>query len=198
MKILAFADIHGHKTALEHLLKKAKKQKVELVICAGDITVFERGIDSMLRILDKTGLPVFIVHGNHESEEVMRHFVRKHKNIRFLHKKAYVIGDSLLIGYGGGGFSMTDREFEKTMKRYSKVLNKHRHFILVTHAPPYKTKIDLINRHHCGNKSIANFIKLRQPLIAISGHLHETEGKKDKIGKTLVINPGMRGVIIDI
>jgi Icc-related predicted phosphoesterase len=70
--------------------------------------------------------------------------------------------------------------------------------ILVTHAPPYNTKVDRINGNLCGNKSIRNFISEVKPVLAVCGHLHETAGKRDKIGKTLVINPGYKGMVIDL
>ena len=37
-----------------------------------------------------------------------------------------------------------------------------------------------------------------KPDLVISGHLHETAGKEDKIGKTRLINPGPFGKILDV
>lgn len=197
MKILAFTDTHSSRTSLEKLLKKAKKEKVNIILCAGDLSVFENGLEAMLKILDRANVPTFVINGNHESEEILAHLVKRHKNLRFCHKKLFRAGDIYIFGFGGGGFSLTDSEFEKTAKKFSKALRNKR-FILLTHAPPYNTKVDLVGRSHCGNKSIANFIKLHQPILSVSGHLHETEGRKDKLGKTIIINPGAKGMIIEI
>ncbi|MDP2749277.1 MAG: metallophosphoesterase [Nanoarchaeota archaeon] len=197
MKFLAFADMHGNRKQLEKLVRRAKKEKVDFIVCAGDISIFERRLNEMLSVLGKSKLPVFIIPGNHESDSLLAKLSKKHK-LFFLHKKIFEIDGFFIAGFGGGGFSLTDRDFEKTAKKFYKVFKKNRNFILITHAPPYRTKVDLIGRSHCGNKSIANFIKLSQPLVAISGHLHETEGKKDKIGKTLVVNPGMKGMVIEL
>ena len=52
---------------------------------------------------------------------------------------------------------------------------------------------------HHGNKSIRKFIDQKKPLLNICGHLHETEGKKQVINKkTLTINPGPDGVILEV
>ena len=70
--------------------------------------------------------------------------------------------------------------------------------ILVTHAPPYQTRLDKIGDSFVGNRSIRNFIESNNPMLAISGHFHENSGKDDRIGKTVVINPGPFGKLIRI
>ena len=70
--------------------------------------------------------------------------------------------------------------------------------VLVTHAPPFNTKIDYLaySKMHAGNKSFTNFIKSKKNVIfSISGHLHETEGKKDKLNNAVLVNPGAMGRI---
>jgi len=104
-----------------------------------------------------------------------------------------------LVG-GGGGFSQTDKEFEKQSKKFKKFLKDHKDkaFVLVTHAPPYGTKLDYICKDHVGNKSIRKFIKENKVDLTIAGHLHETEGKIDKIDKSTIINPGREGRILNL
>ena len=70
--------------------------------------------------------------------------------------------------------------------------------ILVTHQPPYKTALDPIYGEHVGSTSIRKFIKEHQPDYCITGHIHENEGKTDKLGKTIIVNPGPAGKIIEI
>ena len=202
MKLLAFVDMHGSLKALRSIEKKAKK--ADLLVCAGDLTIFEQGMGYLLHELDKIGKPVLLIDGNHESVEDMRKACSLFKNTVFIHKRAYKIGNYLFLGYGGGGFSMVDKSFEKGSKLFEKEINKRRKtdknikIILVTHAPPYQTKIDRIMGSPCGNKSIKKFILKVKPDLAISGHLHENAGKEDKIGKTKVINPGPFGKIVNI
>jgi hypothetical protein len=119
------------------------------------------------------------------------------KNIQFIHKKLVRVGDIHILGYGGGGFSTEDKEFESFIKKHHDTL-KNNKSIIVTHAPPYGTIIDQVFNDHCGNKSITSAIKKVEPLLAISGHLHETMGKQQKLGKTTVINPGPQGKVFSL
>ncbi|MGL4670553.1 MAG: metallophosphoesterase family protein [Methanobacteriaceae archaeon] len=66
--------------------------------------------------------------------------------------------------------------------------------VLITHAPPINTNADKIkNGAHVGSFSIRKIIEEFQPDLAICGHIHEAKSQ-DKIGKTLVINPGMANI----
>ena len=56
MKLLAFVDMHGSLKALRSIEKKAKK--ADLLVCAGDLTIFEQGMGYLLHELDKLGKPV--------------------------------------------------------------------------------------------------------------------------------------------
>ena len=118
----------------------------------------------------------------------------------FIHKSYYHQDNYIFLGYGGGGFSMVDKAFNKTGEKFKKTIkkNKDKKIIFVTHAPPYKTRVDLIVDNHCGNKTFKNFIVKNKVDLYICGHLHENFNKKDKIKNTLVINPGPYGKIVKI
>lgn len=195
MKILAFVDLHGNKKAMRDIEKKAKS--ADVVVCAGDISIFENDLPDILRSLNKLNKTVIIIPGNHEDEKDLQMLSKRYSHIKDVHNRAYRIENYLFLGYGGGGFSTVDRDFEKLGKKFMKVM-KDRKVILVTHAPAYKTKLDDIDGNSCGNKSITNFIKKAKPELVISGHLHENAGKEDKIGKTRLVNPGPYGKIIII
>jgi Icc-related predicted phosphoesterase len=115
-----------------------------------------------------------------------------------MHKELLETDGYVFMVYGGGGFSLKDPGFEKWSKEAMKKISEDKKIILVTHAPPYGTKIDLVLDQSAGSKSIRQFIKLVQPKIAISGHLHENAGLRDRIDKTKVINPGPWGLILTV
>ncbi len=194
MKLLLFVDLHGSTRALKELKEKAKK--VDALVCAGDISIFEERLDYLLSKLNRFNKPVLMIHGNHESENILKKACSKYKNIEFIHNKTYTLDDLIFLGYGGGGFEKEDPEFEVAMKKFKDLKNKR--FVLVTHAPPYRTKVDELLDGHAGNMSIRKFIEKTKPLVAICGHLHENDGKSDNIGKTKVINPGYKGKIITL
>ena len=198
MKILAFVDLHGSLNALKKIASVAKKENVDYIICAGDITIFGDSAGYILKKIDAIGKPVMMLHGNHESESSLRNMCSKTKNVKFLHKEVLEVGDYVFLCYGGGGFSLEDKEFEIWSKKAMETIGEDKKIILVTHAPPYGTKLDPILDQPAGNKSIRRFIKLVQPKLAISGHLHENSGASDKIDKTKLINPGPWGMILTV
>ncbi|MBW2997431.1 metallophosphoesterase [Candidatus Woesearchaeota archaeon] len=198
MKILAFVDLHGSMNMLKKIVALAKKENVEYVVCAGDVTIFSDSMRQLVEKLDEIGIPVIMTHGNHEDEDVLRKVCDRTKNVKFMHKELLETDGYVFMVYGGGGFSLKDPGFEKWSKEAMKKISEDKKIILVTHAPPYGTKIDLVLDQSAGSKSIRQFIKLVQPKIAISGHLHENAGLRDRIDKTKVINPGPWGLILTV
>ncbi len=196
MKILAFVDTHGNKTALNQLVKAS--EKADILVCAGDITNWGNKTEETLNYFKDINKPLLIIPGNHESTDILQRITKKYNNIIFFHKAIYQLNDYLFIGYGGGGFSEEDRNFEQFIKKIEPEL-KDKKLILITHAPAYGTKVDNIpSLGHRGCESYTNFIKKYKPMLHISGHLHETANKTDVIGKTLLINPGPTGKLIKI
>ena len=200
MKVLAFTDLHLSSSAFKKIKSKVKKYIPDLLVCAGDISIFEHGLDFVLKQLNKLNKKTLIVHGNHETDSVLRKFCQKYPNLIFIHKKAYASGNNIFLGYGGSGFALIEPEFYKTGEFFSKIIkkSKSKKIIFVTHAPPYGTKLDLIVTSHCGNKTFRHFIAKNKVDLCICGHLHENFGKEDRIKKTRVINPGPYGKIIEI
>lgn len=67
--------------------------------------------------------------------------------------------------------------------------------ILVFHSPPFDTALDQsMSGRSLGSKAILNFIRERQPLLTLHGHIHESPTVSgaylDHIGNTLAMNPG--------
>jgi len=200
MKLLAFTDLHLSDIALKKIKAKIKKNKPDLLVCAGDVSIFEEGLDIILNKLNNLKKKIILVNGNHESDRVMKKLCSKYKNLIFIHKKHYKYDNYIFLGYGGSGFALIEPGFYNTGEKFNKIVkkNKDKKIIFVTHAPPYKTRIDLIVDNHCGNKTFRNFIVKNKIDLHICGHLHENFNKKDHIKKTEVINPGPYGKIIKI
>jgi uncharacterized protein len=195
MIILAFTDVHGDERALAHVKKMVSK--ADLIICAGDITVFETHLRKMLSIINSFEKPVLMLHGNHEGDHRMKKECEHFKNIIFFHKGFYEQDGIVFAGYGGGGFAMRDKQFVHFSKKV-KEKAKDKGLVLVLHGPPYGTKTDRIGKEHAGNKSYTDFIEHEKPNLVICGHLHENNGVQDKIGHSLIINPGPGGRLLHI
>ena len=89
MKILAFTDLHLSSVAFKKIKSKVKKQKPDLLVCAGDVSIFEQGLNFILNKLNKLKKKTLMLHGNHETDKVLRKLCKKYKNIIFVHKKQY-------------------------------------------------------------------------------------------------------------
>jgi len=200
MKLLAFTDIHLSSVALKKIKSKIKKNKPDLLVCAGDVSIFEEGLDFILDKLNKLKIKILLINGNHETDKVMKKLCSKYDNLVFIHKKHYKHDKYLFLGYGGSGFALIEPDFYKTGEKFKEIIkkNKSKKIIFITHAPPFNTKLDLMVGQHCGNKTFRNFIVKNKIDLYICGHLHENFNKKDKIKKTEVINPGPYGKIIKI
>ena len=198
MKILAFSDTHGSKQKIRKLKNIINIENPDVIVCAGDITNFEDKIRSILIKLNSYKKPVVIIHGNHESIETFKLIKYNYKNINYIHGKSFKFNNYLFIGFGGGGFSEIDSDLKKASKRLEHILdqNKGKKIIMVTHGPPYGTKLDRLNKEFTGSKTLTDFIKKNKPELLICGHIHENEGKQDFMGKTKIVNPGPIGKIL--
>tara|TARA_Y100000310_G_C20453954_1_gene702123 strand:- start:81 stop:680 length:600 start_codon:yes stop_codon:yes gene_type:complete len=198
MKFLTFTDLHEDKVVLQKLINRASKSDIEFVICCGDISNFGRGLKNVLKTFNKIGKKMYVVPGNHEEpDEAFKEAMSNYKNCIDLHMKVVRLGDYLFLGYGGGGFAMEDARFRKVSREwYGKYKNEK--IVLVTHMPPFDTKLDKLEMGHVGNKDYRKFIQRIKPKLAISGHLHETVGEMDKIGSTKLIHPGWDGMVIEL
>jgi Icc-related predicted phosphoesterase len=80
--------------------------------------------------------------------------------------------------------------------------------IFLFHVPPYMTKLDRADLDgqkidhvpldvHIGSIALARFIKSRQPLVTLHGHVHEsariTGTWRDKIGRTQLFSAAHDG-----
>ena len=197
MKILAFVDLHSSKKNLLEIIKKSKD--VDLLICAGDLLDWGSNFKSIIKSLEKTKKPLLIIHGNHESKELINKASVNNPFLIPIHKKIYILDKYAFVGYGGEGFSEYYPDLERLIPKFKKEIQKNKKIIFISHAPPYNTKVDFLpHLGHRGSKTLRTFIKELKPILHICGHFHETAENKDYLGKTLIINPGPKGKIINL
>lgn len=198
MNLLAFVDLHEDKKAFKRIKFKAKN--ANLIVCAGDISNFGANLEKLLSELNELGKTVLIIPGNHEMDYELKKLCKKFKNIHDIHESHFRKKNYLFLGYGGGGFSIEDKEFDKISLKFKKIIKKSDKVILVTHAPVYGTKLDYLMwlKDHRGNISIRRFVEDINPELVICGHFHENDSKVDRIKKTMIINPGKQGKLIKI
>jgi Icc-related predicted phosphoesterase len=197
MKILCVVDTHGSKKAMREVKRKAKE--CDIIVNCGDITVFSIEQEAILKEWDSLGKTALMLHGNHEDDFELKEQCDNTKNIKFMHRAVLRKDNVVFLGYGGGGFALKDLKFEKWIKTAEKKIKKEDKIVLMLHGPPYGTKLDELTKGtYCGNKSYMEWIKKKKPDLVVCGHIHENFERRQKIGKTLLINPGPFGMIVDI
>lgn len=98
-----------------------------------------------------------------------------------------------------------EEKIKEVIRRETTQVENAENVIMVYHAPPYNTSLDLAPRItedmtyakvggqpdiiHVGSTSVREAIEDVQPLLSLHGHIHESKGA-EKIGKTLCLNPG--------
>ncbi len=201
MKFVCFTDLHADMKILDALIIRSNKEDIDAVICAGDFTIFESNIKKILKKINLIKKPVFMITGNHEDKEKLQVELnqKKYENLIYIDEGYYRMGDFLFLGHGGGGFSMRDAEFRKLSREWrKKVIKKTDKIIFITHMPPYDSKADNLGDANAGNRDYRDFILRTSPKLCVCGHLHETAGAKGVINKTLVVNPGPKGMVINV
>jgi Icc-related predicted phosphoesterase len=149
------------------------------------------------------------------------------KNIRDCQFKSHEFSNINFYGYGlSSGYEYYKKKRKLNLSKKEKELLKKDYFslvkklfvsyskrnktvptIFISHNIPYETKLDTVKNKssyahgkHLGSYVARKFCEKYKPLMCIGGHIHESPGK-DKIGKTLLINPGYgvdAQVLIDI
>jgi uncharacterized protein len=200
MKILAAGDLHGDINAARKLAEKAKKQKVDLVVLSGDLTLGEISTKGLIGPFKKAKQKVLILPGNHESPATTAALAEIY-GVTDLHGYSLKLGDVGIFGAGSaniGIFQLDEKElYDLLEKGFEKIKNQKKK-LMITHCHPDKTLMSKMSEFVPGSKGIARAIKKFKPDIAICSHVHEAEGIEEKLGKTRLINVGKRGKIIEI
>jgi Icc-related predicted phosphoesterase len=192
------ADYHGNMSAIHSTISKAEASSADVIIIAGDITHFGSIQDAMnlLSVFRKQPLSVLFVPGNCDPEDLV---AEEEKNVRSIHRACYRIEGFSFLGVGGSAPTSFNTPFELTEIEIAEILNYSSNcpietrLVLVSHSPPENTLVDMTsNGEHVGSSSIRDFITTKKPALVVCGHIHEGRGI-DKIGETVVVNPGSAG-----
>lgn len=182
MRLLGLADIHGCTKQIP-LLENAAMD-CDAIVLAGDITDFGGAdqVRSVLTALNAFEKPVLGVSGNCDPPLVDD--LLEQKGGGLVHNPVEINGLVFM------GFSYAASR-ESVLPHHSMAqLPPQKPLILVTHQPAWGTDVDLqAATRHAGSPSVRSFIEDYQPLLAVSGHIHEAYGT-DQVGSTLLVNPG--------
>lgn len=194
MRLVCISDIHGKAHNAAKLAREIKSGDV--IVLAGDITNFggareAKEIAEQFLALSEN---VLAVPGNCDRKETINALDDLGVN---LHAKGRVIGGAAFFGLGGSNRTpfntpqeYREEEIEELLNQGYEKIKKREIKVLVSHPPPYSTKIDTTRAGiHAGSKKVREFIEQHQPSLVISGHIHEARGT-DALGRSILINPG--------
>lgn len=199
LTIFACSDTHLQLNLLEEALKNSRG--ADLAVCLGDLTVYNRGLDAALEKLRALNTRVFVIPGNNEPPEVLEEKAVE-KGLLFLHGRKMVFKGFTFAGVGGSLRTPFNTPFEMGEEDFKKILSgfkASKNLVLLSHSPPFNTRLDLTHSgDHIGSLELRRFIEEESPMLCLCGHVHERAGLSEKIGETIVVNPGSRGMVLEV
>lgn len=198
--LLAISDIHERVKNISKLASEIESSgiKLDAVIVAGDLTYF-KGVNTATRILIelKNKLKVnyvFFIPGNCDDPELLSVNKVNHEVVN-IHKNPVNFKNYLLYGIGGGGISpfntlieFSEEEFREHISLLEKTRSDVENTIIVTHQPIHGF-FDNVNGLNIGSVIFREFLETYQPLLWITGHVHENSGWTT-FNRTTIVHPG--------
>lgn len=174
-----------------------------------------KSVKKILLKLVKFKKPILLIHGNTELEVTrnwMELFAHRFPNLHWISDKSIKINNKVFVGHGfigvpheyqrgkSPGEIDTDEDFRKLNFAVNRAKIEHpdvEDVILISHAPPYNTKIDYLphKKYHAGSINVRMLLDKGEISKIICGHLHESYGIQ-KTEKWWILNAG--SVIEDV
>ena len=198
-KILAIGDIHGDTGLVKKLAEKAKKEDVDLIILAGDLTFAEQSTKNIIGPFIKAKKQVLLIPGNHDSIATINFLAEMYPNTKNIHGYSFIKEDLGIFGAGGANMgisTMKDSDIFRLLKKGNEKIKHLKKKIMVTHMHHKGSKAEFSGFE--GSKAITKAIKEFHPEILISSHIHEASGIEEKIGNTKIINVSRKEKIFEI
>ncbi|MFW6040618.1 MAG: metallophosphoesterase family protein [Thermoplasmatota archaeon] len=178
LRMLVFSDVHGDMGALNTIDLSKQKYDPDLFVMCGDITHFG-DLSWAVSFFEKINGDLIGVTGNCDPESIKKAYDSVGGD--YLHHNIVSRKGIKFTGLSGSKYS------EDSVKRFNKYANRADIFVL--HSPPYGY-LDKTNRgKHIGERSLLRVIDKNEPLLVLSGHVHEDRGII-RDGPTSYVNPG--------
>jgi len=200
LKILAAGDIHGDTGLAKKLAERAEKEKVDLVILCGDLTLFDSSTSNIIGPFVKKHKKVLLIPGNHESVATAD-FLAEFYGLKNIHGYSVKYKGIGIFGAGGSNIGidqLSEKELYDLLRKGFDKIKYLKKRIMVTHVHPSKTLMEKFTNIFPGSDGVKKAVEKLKPDILLCSHVHEAEGIEEKIGKTKVINVGKKGKIIEI
>lgn len=196
MRVLVASDSHGDLACIDHL----RGHDVDLIVFCGDLVHAHppRHARALLEKMVGIGPPVYIVPGNVDPRRYILE-VYEEVGVHGLHDQWARVDGLGLVGFGGAykagrrddqdRFHVDHVELERSLRENYEHVRDMDYQMVVTHQPPLESVDETFAGTHAGSPGLREFIEDVGPTVVASGHIHEARGT-DKIGGTIVVNPG--------
>jgi Icc-related predicted phosphoesterase len=200
LRALCLSDLHLDLASAARLGARALGGGIGLVLSAGDLGLDGKNDRSVYAALARAGVPVLSVPGNHDGDRLYEELVRDLGWID-LHGRVVEHAGWFFAGWGLNGWdgetpSEDDPPLAALLGGLAAIPPDR--LVLVTHLPPSETLASR-DRHFVdrGHPLLAAWIARVQPAACVSGHVHHREPVVDSIGRTLVVNAGPHGYVLE-
>lgn len=198
MRVLAFSDLHRDLGAAADLVERSAG--FDVVIGAGDFASVHEGLEETIEVLAEIETPTVLVPGNNETDEALREATSAWDSATVLHGERTEIDGTAFFGLGAGvpttpwewSFDLTDPEAEAMLRDCPAGA------VLVVHSPPQGHCDRSSAGDHLGSHAILDAIAIKQPPLAVCGHIHEAWGERSRIGPTEIANLGPDGTEFEL
>jgi len=198
VKILAFSDLHRDLKRGAKLAEMARE--ADVVIGAGDFASMHEGLEETIDVLAEIATPTVLVPGNNETDEALREACSGWSAATVLHGGGASIGGVEFYGLGAG-VPRTPWEWSFDLDEETatvKLTHCPENAVLVVHSPPYGHCDANGSGDHFGSRAILRTTEDKAPRLVVCGHIHESWGKKSRVGRVPVHNLGPKGTWLEV
>jgi Icc-related predicted phosphoesterase len=186
LNLIVCSDLHGSSQALDMLVEAASSDSYDAMVVCGDFTTFGT-TEFTEKFLKRLKLRIFAVPGNcdlPETVSVLEAANASIHNVREGFMGRQFFGSGGALPGGGTPFEIEDDILERSLRSVAV-----KEGIMVTHCPAYGMNDLTKNGRHLGSNGVLRVANEFKPILALSGHVHEAQGRivsKD----TVFVNPG--------
>ncbi|MFC1762644.1 metallophosphoesterase [Planctomycetota bacterium] len=195
MQLMILSDIHGTMDFLPQVIKPMAE--ADLVVVAGDITTFgdAEKSRSVIESLASVNPRILAVSGNCDLADMDPYLAERGMG---LHATCQQVDGIDFMGVSGSlpspGSTPNELGESRFLQHLEKALKQRepgsRPLVLVSHQPAYGTSLDRAGGGgHTGSTALRDFIDRERPILAVSGHIHESSGT-DRLDDCTLVNPG--------
>jgi putative phosphoesterase len=187
LNLLVCSDLHGSSEAVGMLEAASRETSYDAIVVCGDFTTL--GSTSFVSdFLGKINTRILAVPGNCDHPDIVAILEQVNASV---HNMRVSLHGWNFFGFGGGLPSNSGMPFEIEEDIVERSLRAIAiaEGIMVTHTPAYGMNDVTRAGKSLGSEGILRVAKEFKPVLALSGHVHESRGKVLTM-ETTFVNPG--------